>query len=122
MSLRFFADHCIPTFIIQTLRDAGHEVFQLKQYIPPESEDSVVISMSQALDAILLSLNRDFADIVAYPPANYKGIVALQIKNHPEIIPQLITRLKDYLSAHADMKHYKGKLFVVEVNRIRIRE
>jgi hypothetical protein len=72
-------------------------------------------------NAILVSLNGDFADIVSYPPAIYKGIVALQVRNHPEVIPQLLSRLKDYLSSHPDMKHYKGKLLLVEAHRIRIR-
>ena len=41
-----------------------------------------MISKAQELDSVLLSLNGDFADIVAYPPANYKGIIALQVGNH----------------------------------------
>ena len=41
--------------------------------------------------------------------------IALQVRNHPEIIPQLIIRLKDYLSAHPDINHYKGKLFLATV-------
>ncbi len=122
MRLRFFADLCISNFIIQVLRDAGYEVFWLRDYIPTDSADTVVISKAQELDSILVSLNRDFVDIVTYPPANYKGIIALQVRNHPEIIPQLITGLKDYLSAHPDMNDYKGKLLLVEVHRIRIRE
>ena len=122
MSLRFFADHCISNFIIQTFRDAGYGVFRLRDHIPTDSADSVVISKAQELDSILVSLNGDFADIVAYPPANYKGIIALQVGNHPEIIPQLIAMLKDYLSAYPDMNHYKGKLLLVEVHRIRVRE
>ncbi|MEW5767472.1 MAG: DUF5615 family PIN-like protein [bacterium] len=71
--MRFFADHCLSNFIIQTLREAGYEVFRLRDYIPPDSADSVVISKAQQLDAILVSLNGDFADIATYPPANYKG-------------------------------------------------
>ena len=122
MSLRFFADHCISNLIIQTLRDAGNEVFRLKYHIPPDSSDAIVISKAQELDSILVYLNGDFADIVAYPPTDYKGIIALQVANHPEIIPQLMARLKDYLSAHPDMNHYKGKLLLVEVHRIRLRE
>lgn len=122
MNLRFFADHCVSNFIIQTLRDAGYEVFQLKNYIFTDSADLVVISKAQELYSILISLNGDFADIVTYPPANYKGIIALQVRNHPEIIPQLMARLKDYLSAHLDMNHYKGKLILVEVHRIRVRK
>ncbi|MCK4403130.1 MAG: DUF5615 family PIN-like protein [Dehalococcoidia bacterium] len=122
MSLRFFADHCISNFIIQMFRDAGYGVFRLRDHIPTDSADSVVISKAQELDSILVSLNGDFADIVAYPPANYKGIIALQVGNHPEIIPQLIAMLKDYLSAYPDMNHYKGKLLLAEVHRIRVRE
>lgn len=63
MSLRFFADHCISKYIIHELRDAGHEVLRLKNYISPDSSDPVVISKAQELDSILVSLNGDFVDI-----------------------------------------------------------
>jgi len=122
MALRFFADHCISNFIIKTLQDAGNEVFRLRDYISTDSADQIVISKAQELDSILISLNGDFADIVSYPPANFKGIISLQVKNHPEVIPQLTARLKDYLCSYTSMSHYKGKLFVVEVHRIRIQE
>jgi hypothetical protein len=59
---------------------------------------------AQQLDAILLSLNGDFADIVTYPPEDYQGIIAHQVRNHPEIIPQLMHRLQDYLSFHAEIR------------------
>ena len=122
MSLRFFADYCISKYIIQGLRDAGHEVLQLKNYISPDSSDPVVISKAQELDSILVSLNGDFVDIVTYPPTKYKGIIALQVRNHPEIIPQLMERLKNYLLANPEMNHYKGKLFLIEVHRIRVKQ
>lgn len=122
MSLRFFTDHCVPHSVIQTLRDAGHEVFILKEHIPRNSDDPVVIAKAQELDAILVSLNGDFADIVTYPPANYQGIIALQVRNHPEVIPVLMQRLMRYLSAHPQMSNYKGHLFLVEAHRIRIRK
>lgn len=120
--MRFFADHCISTFVVKTLQDVGHEVLRLKNYISPDSPDSVVIAKAQELNSILISLNGDFADIVTYPPAKYKGIIALQFRNHPEIIPPLMERLKNYLSANPEMSHYKGKLFLVEVHRIRVRQ
>jgi len=77
MNLRFFVDQCISNYIIQSLKDAGHEVFRLRDYLPTNSPDQMVISKAQKLDAILISLNGDFADIVSYPPANFKGIIAL---------------------------------------------
>ena len=107
---------------MQTLRDAGHDVLRLQDQLPIESPDPVVIAKAQELDALLLSLNGDFADIVSYSPTNYQGIVALQVRNHPEIIPPLMARLCDYLSLHFDRQYYRGKLLVVEVHRIRVRQ
>jgi len=122
MGLKFFADHCIPNSIIQRLLDAGHEVLRLKDHIPIESPDPLVIATAQRLNSILISLNGDFANKLNYPPVNFKGIVALQVRNHPEIIPQLMVRLINYLSSNPDPKSYKGKLILIEANRIRIRE
>jgi predicted nuclease of predicted toxin-antitoxin system len=122
MGLRFFADHCVPNSIMRPLRSLGHEVLRLKDHIPQDSPDSLVISKAQQLNAILLSLNGDFADIVVYPPWKYGGIIAVQARNHPEVFPIIVNRLNGYLSDHPHMNHYAGKLLLVEAHRIRIRQ
>jgi len=94
----------------------------LEDLLPVDSSDAVVIAKAQEVNAILLSLNGDFADIVTYPLRNYRGIVALQMRNHSEILPHLSARLAAYLKPQPTMEHYRGKLLVVEANRIRIRE
>jgi hypothetical protein len=81
----------------------------------------VVISKAQEHEAILVSLNGDFADIVAYPPEKYRGIIALQVRNHPEIIPQIMDKLNGFLSSHSEAVYYAGKLLLIEAHRIRIR-
>ena len=121
MRLQFLADHCVPTLVVESLQAAGHEVTRLRDWLPPESPDEHVIAKAQELAAILLTLNGDFADITAYPPAKYRGIVALQVRNRYEVLPQIIARLQTYLAAHPNMAHYQGKLLLVEVHRIRIR-
>lgn len=121
MSLRFFADHGISRMIIQILRDQGHEVFWLKEHIPANSPDELVISTAQQMNCILISLNGDFSDIIAYPPALYRGIIALQVRNRPEAIPIIMMRLVAYLSSHPGMEEYRGKLFLVEPHRMRVR-
>ena len=121
MALRFLADHCIANSVVQSLREANHEVFRLREVLRVESPDYVVIAKAQELEAILLSLNGDFADIVTYPPRNYCGIVTLQMRNHAEILPHLMARLAAYLKLNSRMDDYRGKLVVVEVGRIRVR-
>ncbi len=58
---------------------------------------------------------------MAYPPADYFGIVAIQLHNHPEIIPQLMERLTAYFAANPPQEFYHGKLLIAEAHRIRIR-
>jgi predicted nuclease of predicted toxin-antitoxin system len=64
MGLKFFADHCVPTSVIQSMRDAGYQVLRLKDRLPQDSSDPIVISEARELGAILVSLNGDFVDIV----------------------------------------------------------
>lgn len=121
MSLRFFSDQCVPAEITETLRRHGHQIALLREVLTIRSPDPAVIAKAQELGAILLSLNGDFADIVAYPPANHLGIVAIQLHNHPEIIRQLMERLLACLDGHPTQDFYHGKLFLVEVHQVRIR-
>ena len=121
MSLRFFSDQCVPAEITDALRQHGHQVTLLREVLPIRAPDPVVIAKAQELGAILLSLSGDFADIVSYPPARYLGIVGIQLHNHPEIIPQLMERLLPFLDAHPQQEFYHGRLFLVEVHRVRIR-
>jgi predicted nuclease of predicted toxin-antitoxin system len=122
MSLRFLSDQCVPAEITDTLRRHRHQVTLLREVLPIRSLDPIVIAKAQELGAVLVSLNGDFADIVAYPPANYLGIVAIQLHNHPEIIPELMERLVAFLDGHPDQEFYHGKLFLVEVHRVRTRQ
>lgn len=121
MALRFFADQCVPRSVIQAMQDAEHEILLLKDFLPVDAPDNVVIAKALELDCILLSVNGDFADIVTYPPVHYSGIITLQIRNRPRNILQIVARLNDYLKVHAEREHYKGTLLLVEVHRIRIR-
>ena len=119
--IKLFAYHCVSNYIINYLKELGFEVYRLREHIPTDSPDQIVISKAQEFDSILISLNGDFADIITYPPANYKGIIALQLKNHPEVIPYVMKMLGDYLQKNPNMGQYKGKLFLVNSRRIRIK-
>lgn len=119
--VKFFADQCVPNSIIKSIQNLGFEVLILKNYIPKDSKDSNVILEAQKRDSILISLNGDFADIIAYPPIKFKGIIAVQLRNRPEAIGKIVDLLGKYLLKNPDMSHYKGKLLLIEPHRIRIR-
>lgn len=120
--MRFFADHCVPHSIGERLRSERYEVIRLSTRLPTDAEDATVIEEAQEIGAILLSLNGDFADLIRYPPEQYSGIVALQVRNRPEAIPAIMEKLLVYLEKHPSRKHYSRKLFLVEAHRIRVRQ
>jgi predicted nuclease of predicted toxin-antitoxin system len=93
----------------------------LRDHLPINAKDPDVIAFAKSLEAVLVSLNGDFADIINYPPEKFGGIVALQVKNHPESLPAIIMRLLTYLGEHSDREHYAGRLLLVEAHRIRIK-
>jgi predicted nuclease of predicted toxin-antitoxin system len=121
MSLLFFSDQCVPREITERLKAAEFAVVVLRDVMPIRSPDPEVIAEAQRRDAILLSLNGDFSDIITYPPSAYGGIIAIQLHNHPETIPTLMTNLVTFLRANAERDFYRGRLFIVEPHRIRIR-
>ena len=83
MSVRFFADHCVPAEMTDSLAQHGHQVVLLRDAMPPRSPDSLVIQKAQQLECVLLSLNGDFSDIVTYAPSDYGGIVAINCTTTP---------------------------------------
>lgn len=119
--MRFFADHCVPRSVGEALAGEGHEVERLREHLPTDAPDREVMQAAQRLNAILLSLNSDFADLIRFPPSEFGGIVALQVRNRPEVIPQIVRRLTQYLENHARRDHYRGQLILVEPHRIRVR-
>lgn len=121
MALRIFADQCVSNFVVVELKRSGYDVLLLRDYLRVNAPDQEVIAKAQELEAVLISLDGDFSDIVTYPPEQYLGIIALQIRSHPEVLPQMMMRLLGYLGVHPDREHYHGKLFLVEAHRIRIR-
>jgi predicted nuclease of predicted toxin-antitoxin system len=122
MSLRFLCDQCIPAEISNHLRQEDYTVILLREVLPIRSPDPEVITKAKELNAVLVSLNGDFSDIVAYPPSQYSGIIAIQLHNHPEIIPQIMQRMLSFLTANKEPEFYPGKLIIVEAHRIRLRQ
>ena len=75
MGVKFFADHCVPSSVVNILQREGFEILILKDYLPTDAADPLVLEKAGELGAVLLSLNGDFADIVSYPPKNHHEVI-----------------------------------------------
>ena len=82
------------------------------------ADDSVLAAGSRSEGRVLVTLDLDFANILAYPPADYGGIIVLRPKRQdkPSVFA-LVHRLALALVNRSPA----GELWIVEPDRIRFR-
>jgi predicted nuclease of predicted toxin-antitoxin system len=56
----FLLDENVPIDVANMLIEQGHEADFIRSYVPPGAPDAVVATVSQELEAILLSFDGDF--------------------------------------------------------------
>jgi predicted nuclease of predicted toxin-antitoxin system len=74
----FFADESIDRQIIERLRKDGHQVLDITELDPGISDDKV-LSMANESNAILLTADRDFGDLVFRQRRLANGIVLIRL-------------------------------------------
>lgn len=68
----------------------------------------------------MITLDLDFADVLRFPPSRSYGIVVIRIsRNNRYALLELLVR--QFLNALSEMS-VTGKLWIVEMGRIRIHE
>jgi predicted nuclease of predicted toxin-antitoxin system len=111
-------DQCVQRKFLRLLISWGYEASLLQDHIKPDADDITVIDVAQQLDAVLLTEDMDFANILDYPPQDYAGIIVIryQAKNETEVINTLKQALDDLYR-----DDLRGVLVVIAEDRYRIR-
>lgn len=65
-------DENVPAAVARMLTAKGHQAEFIKDYVPPGSVDPVVATVSEELDAVLLSFDGDFERIAPRVPDGQK--------------------------------------------------
>lgn len=112
--MRFVADENIPDELVDVLRDKGHDVST------PVSgtKDPDIALLAKKEGRIILTQDKDFANLIMYPPRNFHGII--RIKIHPPIISDILRTLEDLFQKFSQ-KDLDKKLIIVERDGFRIR-
>ncbi len=111
-------DHCVPRRYLSLVRDWGYQTSLITDHIPADSPDADVIALAKRLDAVLLTVDLDFANILDYPPAGYGGIVVLRY--HIQDEAELDTTLQ-FALADLYRDDLRGVLVIVSTGRYRVR-
>ena len=79
--------------------------------------DETLIEICRVEDRALVSFDKDFADVVHFPPARYRGIIVLRLPE-PMTLPMILNALMRVADL-ADTRSVVGRLWIVSINRIR---
>lgn len=117
--MKFKTDENLPLEAALLLRNAelSRETVQDEGLIGAP-DNSIAASIKEE-GRILITLDLDFANIRAYPPGEYVGIIVLRSKGQDKtsvltLIEKLIVTLRERIP--------NGELWVVQRDRIRFRE
>ena len=117
--MKFKVDENLPVEVADLLRQADYDAVTVVEQHLGGSDNSKIASICQQESRILVTLDTDFADIRAYPPEDFSGLLVLclrrQDKNH---VLDVLTRLTEVFPKEP----LDGHLWIVEEERVRIRE
>jgi predicted nuclease of predicted toxin-antitoxin system len=116
--LKLKIDENLPGECVEVLRYGGFEADTVADERLTGAEDSAIAVRSRAEGRVLITLDLDFANIRAYPPAEYAGIIVLRSKRQDKrAVLALLHRIVLVLANRAPA----GELWIVEPDRIRFR-
>jgi predicted nuclease of predicted toxin-antitoxin system len=116
--MRAKLDENLPVEAAELLRTAGWECDLVYDEGLAGADDPEVAAACQAGARVLFTLDLDFADIRAYPPSDYVGIVVLRpTEPSRRQALEFITRVLPVLSA----EWTEHRLWIVEPTRVRVR-
>lgn len=83
---------------MKLLRQEGHEVTTLRELGKADAEDEEVLGIATSLNALLITNDKDFGNVLKYPPEQYGGVIVLRItfENQKRVHEILLNMLKKY--------------------------
>lgn len=73
--MKFKLDENLPTELLTDLRAAGHEAASVPEEGVAGASDSILLERVRQEGRILLTMDKGIADVRAYPPEDYAGII-----------------------------------------------
>lgn len=116
--MQFKVDENLPLEIAEKLHASGQDVLTIVEQGMSGASDLNVANVCKKEKRVIVTLDLDFADIRAYPPDQFYGIIVLRVKSQDkhhiiDTFNQVIALLgKEPLVNH---------LWIVEENQIRLR-
>jgi predicted nuclease of predicted toxin-antitoxin system len=117
--MKFKVDENLPIETADILQKAGYDADTVHSEGITGADDVKISQICKAENRAILTLDLGFADIRAYPPDEYEGIVVLRLtRQDKRYVLSIVERLANAISS----EEIKGKLWIVDEKRIRVRQ
>jgi hypothetical protein len=111
-------DENLPVEAALALRAHGHDASTVLEEKLGGCRDPVVLAACQDEERVVVTLDTDFANIVAYPPATLHGLVVLRPKR--QSIPLVVDLLERLVIPRLAKESVTGKLWVADHVHVRV--
>ena len=116
--MRLKLDENLPVEMAKLLRQAGHDAVTILEQSMGGDLDPDVVAVCRAESRALVTFDTDFADIRAYPPGDYAGLLVFRLRQQDK--PHSLAVLRRILPL-LDREDIDGQLWIVEEEWVRIR-
>ena len=117
--MRLKLDENLPASLVAPLIASGHDVSTVPAQCLGGAPDERVAAACAAEDRVLLTLDRGFGDPRRHPPGTHAGIVVLRTRD--QSAPALLCVVRRLVALFAE-EDPRGRLWIVDERRVRIRE
>ncbi|WP_419165515.1 DUF5615 family PIN-like protein [Candidatus Palauibacter sp.] len=117
--MKYKLDENLPRDLAALFRDSGHDAVTVLDQGLSGASDSRLASICVSEDRAIVTLDKDFSDIRAYPPSRFAGLVVFRLQNHAR--DHVLRIGRRFLRAVQDTD-LQGQLWIVEETRIRVRD
>lgn len=116
--MKFKIDENLPLEVAGLLRDGGYDSATVLDKNLAGTSDASLALVCQEEKRVLVTLHNDFADIRAYPPDKFPGIMVVRLNRQDKLrVLEIFGQVMRLFSKEPIAKH----LWIVEEDKIRIR-
>jgi predicted nuclease of predicted toxin-antitoxin system len=118
--MRFLVDANLPLSTAARIQACGHEAVDVRSVSMGAADDSVIANHARENGFCLLTRDKDFGDIRNYPPADYAGIIVMDLPDET-VANDVLRILESFLSRKEWLDLLQGRLAIVQPGRVRFR-
>ena len=111
-------DENVGSRCVDVLSNAGHDVTTVAGQRMSGAADEAVIQTCHSESRCLVTIDLDFSNPLRFKPANYSGIAVIRLTGRASY-SELLAAISTFAKA-LETEPITGKLWIVEIGRIRI--